>query len=78
MAAVSLDKNYVGDTDTNDGYVKDNVEKDRSGVSKLCVTVENVTELRLAVAFTVISSAEAAPALGSIYAWKSISDWKLK
>ena len=77
MGAVSLDKNYVGDTDTNDGYVKDNVEKDRSGVSKLCITVENVTELRIAVAFTVIPTVNDQPQRGTVYAWKNIADWKV-
>lgn len=76
MDAVSLDKNYVGDTRTDDGYIKDNVEKDRSGVKKLCVTVENVKELSLAVAFTVISDPESVPQRGTVYAWKDIDAWK--
>ena len=76
MGAVSLDERYVGDTTTDDGYLKDNVEKSRAAISKLCVKVENVTELKLAVAFTVISTADEAPARGTVYAWKNISDWK--
>ncbi len=76
MNAVSLDGKYVGDNRTDDGYSKDNVEKSRAGITKLCVKVENVTELRLAVAFTVIPTADAVPEYGTTYAWKKISDWK--
>jgi len=76
MKANSLDANYVGDTDTSDEYIKDNVEKSRDSFTKLCVELKNVTELRLAIAFTVIPSADALPTHGSIYQWKRISDWK--
>ena len=75
MAAVSLDENYVGDTDPNDKYLKDNVEKSRDGITKLCIAVEGVTELRLAVAFTVIATADEIPQLGTVYDWKNISEW---
>ena len=76
MGAVSLDEKYVGDTSTDDDYIKDNVEKSRASISKLCVKVDNVTEMKLAVAFTVIATAEDIPARGTVYAWKNIADWK--
>ena len=52
------------------------MEKSRAAITKLCVAVENVTELRLAVAFTVISTADDLPERGTVYAWKNIADWK--
>ena len=76
MAAESLDKNYVGDT-TKSEYYSSDYESDRSGFSKLAVTVEDATELKLAVVFRVIESPADAPEIGTTYQWQDIAEWKV-
>ncbi len=76
MAAESLDKNYKGDTTphpTYSGYK----EYNRTSLSKLCVTAKGVTEIKWAVVFKVITTADEAPEFGTTYALTDIKDWKL-
>ncbi len=74
MEAESLDQNYTGWTESS-GYYTGDTESDRSSFTKLTVRVDDTKSLRLAVAFTVISSPEEAPAPGTLYTWKNIDQW---
>jgi len=76
MDAVSLDENYVGDKVFSGLFsVSKEVEKASPG-KKLAITVENTKAFNCAVAFKQIGSPEEAPAIGSIYTWTPIKDWK--
>ncbi len=76
MDAVSLDANYKGDSVGHPDY-SGYVENSRDGISKLCVTANNVTELKWAIVFKVISSPDLAPELGTTYNMTDIKNWKV-
>ncbi len=76
MDAVSLDANYKGDNVPHPDY-SGYVEYSRASFSKLCVTAKNVTEIKWAIVFKVISDTDLAPALGTAYTMTDIKDWKL-
>lgn len=76
MEAVSLDNKYTGWT-VSSGYYTGDTEGNRSSYSKLCVNVDDASELRLAVAFTVINSLDELPEFGTTYTWTDIDAWKV-
>ena len=76
MEAVSLDKDYVGDT-VESGIYTGETENDRSSYTKLTIVVKGTREYNIAVAFTVIDSIEQVPQLGTIYSYTPMSEWKV-
>jgi len=76
MEANSLDPEYVNWDGRNEYYTGD-IEKSRSNIRKLTIRVDDCSELRLAVAFKVISTPDEAPALGTLYTWTDIDQWKV-
>ena len=74
MEAESLDQNYTGWTESS-GYYTGDTEGDRSSLQKLTIRIDDCSNLRLAVAFTVIGSPAEAPELGTLYTWTDIDEW---
>ena len=74
MEAESLDQNYTGWTESS-GYYTGDTESDRSSLQKLTIRIDDCSNLRLAVAFTVIGSPAEAPELGTLYTWTDIDEW---
>ena len=76
MEAKSLDSEYV-DWDGRNPYYTGDIEKDRSGIRKLAIRVDDCDNLRLAVVFKVIKNPNDVPELGATYQWTDIKDWKV-